>query len=424
MARVLVAPLREIDCADRPSCHLGRSAAHDPTVSILRSYRYRLYPTAAQRAALDEQLSAACDLYNAALEQRKWMWRSYGVSMTLYMQQAELTQVRAAGMLPVGMSLRAQRSALERLDKAFAAFFRRCAAGEAPGFPRFRQRRRYDSLTWPLDEGAGLRDGRLRVMGVGSMRVRWHRDIPDGAEIRTITVKRKNGRWYASFSIRLPDAEALPPTDTSIGVDRGVTVPFALSTGEQIEGPRARQAGAASRRRAQRKVDRRQSSSKRQRKARALLARHQEREANRRRDFLHKFSRRLVNENDTIVFEHLSVAGMIRSARGTVSKHGVNVAQKRALNRAIGDQGWATLLRMTFYKAECAGRTVIEVPAAFTSRTCHECGAVDAAFRKGTVFACTACGHTAHADTNAALNILRAGLALQALTMSEEARVA
>jgi putative transposase len=418
-------PLIQVVCADRPSCHLGRSAAQDMTLSMIRSYKFRLYPTAKQAAALDEQLGAACDLYNAALEQRKWMYRSYGVSVTKYAQYRELTEMRAeVGSLPVGMAAWAQRSALDRLDKAMQAFFRRCAAGEAPGFPRFRSRRRYDSLTWPVGYGAGLRGGRLRLQAVGVLRVRWHRALPDGADIRTITVKRKNGRWYVFFALVLPDPEQSPTCGHSVGIDCGVTVAFALSTGEHIVGPRAQKTNAARSRRLSRKVDRRRRGSNRQRKARALLARQQEREANRRRDFLHKLSRRLVDENDTIVFEDLNGEGMVRSARGTIDNPGVCVARKRGLNRAIRDQGWATLVTLTSYKAEDAGRQVVKVPAFHTSQTCHECGTVDARSRKGQRFHCTACGHEAHADTNAALNILRAGLARQALTQDEEVCVA
>lgn len=135
-----------------------------------------------------------------------------------------------------------------------------------------------------------------------------------------------------------------------------------------------------------------------------------EREAARRRDFLHKLSHRLVRDFDTISFEDLRVAKMVRGNRG--------------LNREILDQGWSTLLHMTFYKAECAGRNVMLVPAPYTSQTCAECGVVDKRSRRVAVFRCTSCAHEDHADVNAARNINRAGLALQALTMGEEARVA
>lgn len=155
-----------------------------------------------------------------------------------------------------------------------------------------------------------------------------------------------------------------------------------------------------------------------------LLARQREQEANRRYDFLHKLSRSLVNENDTIVFEDLSVENMTHSASGTIDRPGRKVAQKRGLNRDILDQGWAMLVQMTVYKAEEAGRSVVKIPAPYTSQTCSICGVIDASSRRGSVFRCMACGHEDHADTNAAKNILRAGLALQALTQDEEVCVA
>lgn len=348
------------------------------------------------------------------------MWRDHGVSISYFDQCKELTGVRAEGILPDGMSSQAQRYALDRLDKAFSTFFQRCKSGQKPGFPRFKSRRRYDSLTWPCGNGASLRDKQLKVMGIESIRVNLHRDIPPNADVRTVTIKKQNERWYAIFAIRISDLIPRSSTDQSIGVDCGVTVPFVLSTGEHIEGPRAQKINVSNLRRASRKVSRRKKGSNRRRKAIMLLAIQKEQEANRRKDFLHKFSRRLVNENDTIVFEDLSVKNMTRSASGTIDNPGTKVAQKRGLNREILDQGWSMLVQMTIYKAEEAGRSVIKVPTPYTSQTCHECEVIDKKSRAREVFRCTACGYQDHADTNAAKNILRAGLALQALTQDEE----
>src|SRR2546428_2854068 len=124
---------------------------------LRRTFRYRIYPTVRQRLALESQLDFASQLYNAALEQRRYSWRGRHRSVTLYEQFRELTAVRAAGLGPANMSCSAMRDPLRRLDRAFAAFFRRVKAGDKPGYPRFRSVRRYDSLTW--DEGWGVRDG-------------------------------------------------------------------------------------------------------------------------------------------------------------------------------------------------------------------------------------------------------------------------
>ena len=131
-----------------------------------------------------------------------------------------------------------------------------------------------------------------------------------------------------------------------------------------------------------------------------------EREANARRDFLHKQSRAIVNRYDVIAHEKLSLASMTRSAAGTPETPGTNVAAKRGLNRALLDAGLATLLTLIREKAEHAARTVISVNAHYTSQTCAQCGHVANAHRKKTRFACVACGHHDHADVNAANVIL------------------
>jgi putative transposase len=126
---------------------------------LRRTYRYRIYPTVRLRLALEAQLGFACQLYNAALEQRRYAWRARRRSVTLYDQFRDLTEVRAASMGPANMNCSAMRDPLRRLDRAFDAFFRRVKAGAKPGYPRFRSVRRYDSLTW--DSGWGIHDGRL-----------------------------------------------------------------------------------------------------------------------------------------------------------------------------------------------------------------------------------------------------------------------
>jgi putative transposase len=141
---------------------------------------------------------------------------------------------------------------------------------------------------------------------------------------------------------------------------------------------------------------------------------------NRRTDALHKLSRRLVDAHDLIVHEELKVSNLVRRPKprpdGAGGYERNSAAAKSGLNRCIQDAGWGQLLAMITYKAGSAGRTVIAVDPRNTSRTCAQCGHVSAGNRRGAVFKCLACGHEAHADTNAAMNILRAGRAQQANT--------
>lgn len=382
-----------------------------------RVYRYRLHPTGGQARALETHLAAGCQLYNAALEQRHRAYREHGKSVSFGEQSAELRELRALGLVPADGNFWSQQAVLRQLDRAFAAFFRRAKQGERPGYPRFKSDRRFSTLTWTFKGNAGgvsLTDqGRLRLQGVGCVKVKWHRSIPHGADLGEVKVTRSSDgkRWHACFCVELPDPAACEETGEMVGIDLGVRKLVSLSTGEQIGGPRAGRAGSAKTRRAARKVARRQRGSNRRCKAVLLLARQREREANQRRDHGHKLSRQLVDRFDLIAHENLNVRNMLRSARGTVEQPGINVAQKRGLNREISDQGWSQFLSFLAYKAEEAGRQVIAVPPPNTSRTCAECTHVDARSRNGSRFRCTACSHTADADVNAAQVILARALA-------------
>ena len=365
--------------------------------AVRRTYRYRLYPTGNQVRALEAQLGERCDLYNAALEHRRTMWRDHGVSVTFNQQSAELKEMRAEGLLDSTANFWSQQSVLKRLEAAFQAFFRRCKAGEAPGYPRFRARRRFDTLDFSFAGNAGgiaLTDaGRLRIQGVGHIKVKMHRPIPAGARLCEARVTRRGNRWYVAISLNGVPARPLPATGRVVGVDLGITVFAATSDGELIPGPRSNRAGAAAVRRAARKVSRRKRGSNRRRKAGVLLARQREREANRRRDHAHKTARSLVNRFDLVAVEGLNHLGLA----------------KGMLARDCNDQGWAGFIGHVRDKAEEAGRAVILVDPRGTSQECSSCGIVVRKALGVRVHSC-ACGYIADRDVNAARNILARAL--------------
>jgi len=357
---------------------------------VRRTYRYRLYPTRRQAQALEQQLGEACDLYNAALQHRRDAWHEQGRSVSLYDQDAELKTLRAEGILDPEVSFNSQRATLRRLDRAMQAFYRRCKAGEKPGYPRFRSRQRFDTLEWAIGNGAAVTDaGRLRLQAVGHVKLKMHRALPAGAKLCTAQVTRRNGRWFASIALDGVAPRPLPATGESVGLDLGVSTFAALSTGELIAGPRAQRAAAAKVRRAARRVARRQRGSHGRRKAATLLGRHREHERNVRRDHAHKLSRQLVERFDVIAVENLNVRGLARSA----------------LARDVNDQGWGQFLTYLADKAEDAGRQVIPVDARNTSRTCAECGTIAAKTLEQRVHEC-ACGYRADRDVNAARVVL------------------
>ena len=325
------------------------------------------------------------------------------------------------GLLPAaGMNAWCQQEALGRLDAAFRAFFARVQRGETPGFPRFKSANRYRTLVFDLNgNGGGLKlDGArgVRVQGVGQLRMRGGRGLPEGARaLQAKLTRRAAGRWHLSVVARIPKPEPLPHTGAEVGVDLGVATHAALSTGEMLAGPRAFERAQAELAKAQQRVARRKRGSRRQRKARARVARLHERIANQRRDHAHKTARALIERFDLIALEDLHVKNMTASARGTIDAPGTNVAQKQGLNRSILDQGWSLFRQTLTDKAEEAGRLIVTVNPAHTSQDCSHCGARAGTFDER-VYTCGACDIHLDRDVNAARNILdraRRGLADQ-----------
>ena len=183
-----------------------------------------------------------------------------------YLDQAnQLKAIRADGDVGVA-NFSACQDVLRRVDKTFAAFFGRLKAGEPKvGYPRFRSRFRYDSLTWPSwGDGCAVRaSGRLYLQGVGEVKVKWHRSLPPDATIKTVTAKREAGRWYVCFSVEVAEPEPMPTCDLVVGIDMGLTTFATLSDGTEITNPRHFRAAERRLRLAQRKLARRKRRSRR-----------------------------------------------------------------------------------------------------------------------------------------------------------------
>jgi putative transposase len=382
-----------------------------------RSFRYLLSPTVRQQAALVGLLNLQRELYNAALEERRGAWRWERRSVSYVDQCRTLTTLRDVRPEVLACGVRVCRGTLQRLDRAFAGFYRRCRAGQRPGYPRFRSQSRWDSLQWEDPNGWRLDPAgrRLHLMGIGGLKVRLHRPIRGTP--KAITVRREGRRWWVTIRCVDVPAEPLPATGREVGIDLGVNVLVATSDGVLITNNRHAQHAAWRLARAQQALATKQRGSQHRHRVVERVAAAHRRVRNRRTDTLHQLSRRLVNDHDLIVHEQLAITNLVRrpkprpDATGGCETNGA--AAKTGLNRCIHDAGWGQLLTMIAYKAESAGRTVIAVDPRNTSRTCADCGHVSAGNRHGALFECQACGHQAHADTNAAINILRAGRAQQ-----------
>ncbi len=246
------------------------------------------------------------------------------------------------------------------------------------------------------------RYGRVWVPKVGWVRFRWTRTIPATVKSYRVSLDR-SGRWHIAFAA-IPDLVTGPGDGSVVGVDRGVAVSVALSSGELLCVP-GLSAGEAERlRRLQQRLSRAQRGSSRRARTKRAIARVRARETDRRRDWVEKTTTDLARRFDTIRVENLRVRAMTRSARGTRDRPGSHVAQKRGLNRQISRQGWGLLVARLKHKAQ--GRLEF-VPAAYTSQRCSHCGHIAPENRKSqAVFQCVACdAGPCNADVNAARNI-------------------
>jgi putative transposase len=361
-----------------------------------KTYKYRLFPTAAQHQALHAQLGEACRLYNAALQERRDAYQKSGVSLNYYDQANQLKARRQTGSLDLANSSACQ-DILRRVEKTFQAFFRRRKAGPKAGYPRFKSRRRFDSYTFPsYGDGCRLRAPRLYLQGVGHIKVKMHRPV-DGV-LKTITVKRACGKWYACFSVEVV-GEPLPAIGTCMGIDVGLTAFATLADGTEVENPRYYQRAHATLRLAQRRVARRTRGGKNRRKAVLLLQKAHAKVKNQRADFQHKVARTLVNAYGVIAVEDLNIKGL---ASGMLAK-------------PVNDAGWSAFIAKLVYKAAEAGRQLVHVDPRGTSQTCL-CGAAVPKTLSQRWHQCPACGLSAARDHVSAQLILGLGLSLLGLT--------
>lgn len=363
-----------------------------------KTFRFRLYPTPAQRTALNNQLDCCRWVYNKALETRKEAWEQRQESVSRYDTSNMIPKWKAENEWLNQGHAQAMQEALKRLDLAFRAFFRRVKAGEVPGYPRFRSKTRYDSFTYPQERGNWrlLDNGRVRLSKIGNVKIKLHRPVE--GECKTLTIRRDSiGNWYACFSC-IVEPKPLPPSPEVVGVDLGLATFATLSNGEKIERERWMKRDEKDIARLQRKKERLPKGSPERRKAVYALCHAYQRQTNRRNNFAHQESCKLVNRYGLIVFEDLDIKDMQKD-------------NFRTINKGIADVAWRRFVTLAEAKAEEAARSVIRVDPKNTSQICSGCGEI---IKKGLsvrAHDCPFCGLIIDRDLNASLNVLARGLA-------------
>ena len=379
------------------------------------TFRYPVYPTKTQETTLFEWLNHLCELQNSARHDRKVAWETEGERVSINDQQRKLKVAREKyedfREVPQDM----QVCALERTDKAFDGFYRRCEQGAAKkGYPR--HRKSIKSMSWklrkhtlksgervrqnPIRETAWKHD-RLKVPKLGEVKIYMHRPLqgdPTG-----VTLVKKASGWYAHITCELPDTPKVEPTD-AIAVDMGTTHYLTTSEGEKEDNPRWYRQAEGLLHKHNQTMARRKKGSHRWYKAVHASALHQERTANKRKDFIGKLIYKLYHhlENNVLVAEDLSISNMVKN------KH---------LSKSISDASWGTFFTWAGNMvSERDGLHFHQVDPKNTSQICSHCGQKSPKKLSLVIrtFKCQACGTSLDRDHNAALNILfRAAAALR-----------
>lgn len=379
-----------------------------------KAYKYRIYPTKKQERLLNEQLALCAELYNAALQERRDAYRMCGKSITYTQQAAQLPEIKVLRPEYEAIYSQVLQDVLRRVDKAFKAFFNRVKVGQTPGYPRYKSKHRYGSLTYP-QSGFGIDErGKLSLSKIGHLKLIQHR--PFKGVVKTCTILRSaTGKWYVSFSCDEVKPEVLPPSERQVGIDVGLKTFAYLSTGEQIENPRFFREEEKHLAKASRKLSRGEKGTKERAKRRKVVARIHERIRWRRENFVQQESRRIVNRFGLIAVEALVVRNMVKrpkpkqdEATGQFLPNGAS--RKAGLNTSIADAAWSAFFVALLSKVEETERTVIKVPPAYTTQTCYDCRHTQALPMSVRVYTCDHCGVRRDRDHNASLNILQTAI--------------
>jgi putative transposase len=365
--------------------------------------RYRLLPSPAQVAVLRDHCAHARYVWNLAVEQHAH-WRPGRAGAPGYLEQCrQLTAARAGYPWLAAGSQMVQQQALRDFTQAMAAFLDPANPARRPSWRKAGRDEGFRVVALRPGQVRRLSRhvGEVRVPKAGWVRFRWSRAVP--ADVKSYRATRdRAGRWHIAFAA-VPAPVPAPGNGQIAGIDRGVAVSAALSTGELLHVPGLTGWEQARLRRLERKLARARRGSGRRGRVRLAIARIKAREADRRKDWAEKVSTDIARRFDVIWIEDLQIPSMTRSAKGTVEDPGHSVRQKAGLNRGILRSGWGLLVRRLQDKAP--GR-VEKINPAFTSQRCSACGQVDPKSRESqAVFRCTACGYACNADVNAAKNI-------------------
>ena len=361
-----------------------------------RAYKFRFYPTDEQKSMLAQTFGCVRFVYNWGLSTRKTAYFQQGQSLSYNDLASMLPALKEQYPWLATVSSVPVQQALRHLDRAFVNFFE----GRAD-YPTFKKKRQEQSASYASN--AFKWDGTLLTLAKMNepLDIRWHRPLPQGAKPSSVTVSKDSANRYFISILVEEDIQPLPLTPKMVGLDLGIKSMVALSTGESVGNPHYFAKDEKKLAKAQRRHARKKKGSKNRAKARLKVAKVHARISDRRRDYQHKLSTRIVHENQVMCVESLAVKNMVKNP---------------TLAKAISDVGWGEFVRQLEYKANWYGRSLVKIDRWYpSSKTCHACKHVlDSLTLDIREWVCPACGVVHDRDTNAALNILAEGLSAAA----------
>lgn len=357
-----------------------------------KTFKYRLFTNANQERELSITLETHRRLYNQALDGKQLCWETAGVDWNYFEQSKWFKVQRSTNPYFANLNFASAQKTLKGLDKAYKSFFDRVKRGAKPGVPRFKSKDRFNSFQFDMSGNGGgckiLPCGKVRLQNIGTIRVRWHRQLPEG-KIKTATVVRENGKWFICFCVEVQPVRVEGATG-AVGIDVGLKSFVMTSDGEELGDSRRLESNLAELRRRQRALSRCRRGSATRKKVKQRVTTLHAKIANSRRDSHHKVARTLVNRYAAIAAESLNIQGMLKNRR---------------LARRISDAGWGSFVGILQFKAEEAGTQMILVDPKNTSQECSGCGNVVRKSLDVRIHRCD-CGLVLDRDVNAAKNIL------------------
>lgn len=370
-----------------------------------KSFVFRIYPNQMQKAFFENTFGCSRFVYNTFLSKRIECYREENRVLTYSQCAKELTEMKSReeyAFLREVDSIALQQ-ALRHLDQAFKNYCK----GNGSGFPKYKSKtqRSQSYTTVKVNNNLSLNDGVLRLPKIGIVKIKQHREIPDGYRLKQATVKRTNTeKYYVSLMYEYHESEALGSFDgtgTWLGLDYSLHKLYVDSNGESVSYPEPYLKLEKKLQREQKKLSNMKKGSNNWKKQKLVVAKLYEKISNQRKDYLHKTAKRLVENNDYIVIEDLSLQEMGNKETG--------------LGKYVADTGWGMFVHFLEYKAEEKGRSIIKVDRYFpSSQLCNVCGYKNIELRNMTIreWRCPCCNSFHDRDINAAINIRNEGIRL------------